>query len=212
MSSVPAPEKPPMKPRKVRFDFSFIAETALVTPWLHVIYEDDDVRDALVELSNLIDAERSYLRTIPDENDYYAEASRLRDESYSALATLENLIKSLGFLGENEVRVIATFVYNRDQIDYRAGANGIVGYATLTSAPDGHPSRLLRPATKNDLVPTKSPLKSVRTGPLLLEEHGNTLRGFLERHSMGKIDITRLCPFDSSRERSEWSTPGQNAP
>jgi hypothetical protein len=189
ISDVAAPEKPKVESGHASFDLSFIAEVALVTPWLQVIYEDEDVRDALAELSTLVDAERSYLKSVPDEDDYDAEASRVRDESYSALATLANLIKSPGFSGENEVRVVATFVYNGDQIKYRAGVNGIVGYATLTAAPDGYKSRLLRPEG-DDPVLTRLPLKSIRTGPLLAAEQRNTLRGFLERHEMGKIEIT----------------------
>jgi len=189
LSDFPARERPKVEPGKVKFDLSFIAEVALVTPWLHVIYEDDDVRDALTELSNLVDAERNYLKTISTEDDYDAGRSRVRDESYSALATLANLIKSPGFLGENEVRVVATFVYNGDQISYRPGVNGIVGYATLTGAPDGHDSRLLRPKDGAPL-PTFLPLKSVGTGPLLAEEHGNTLRAFLDRNGAKKTKVT----------------------
>ena len=189
ISDVPAPERPPAEPGRAKFDLSFIGEVALVTPWLHVIYEDADVRDALVELTTLIDAERSWLTTIPDEDDYDAERDRVRDESYGALATLANLIKSPGFSGENEVRVVATFVFNGDQIDYRAGSNGIVGYATLTAAPAEYTTRLLRPKDDAPIL-KRLPLKSVGSGPLLAEENGNTLRGFLARHIEDDVEIT----------------------
>jgi hypothetical protein len=59
----------------------------------------------------------------------------------------------------------------------------------MSPAPDGHKSRLLRPEG-DDPVPTRLPLKAIRTGPLLVAEQRNTLRGFLERHEMGKIEIT----------------------
>lgn len=189
ISDFPPSKRPKVKAGKAAFDFSFIAEVALVTPWLNVIYDDSDVRNALVELMAAIETEEEYLSTITAEDDYFAESSRVRDESYGALATLANLIKSPGFSGENEVRVVATFVYNGDQIKYRPGSNGIVGYATLTEAPTGHQSRVLRPGTESESVPTHLPLKSVRTGPLLALEHGNTLRGFLERNGFKKVKI-----------------------
>jgi hypothetical protein len=194
VSEFPARERPAPKPGKVKFDWSFVAEVALVTPWLHVIYKDDEVLEALEQLSFIVDGEHSYLETVAasgDEEAYNVERDRIRDESYGALASLANLIKSPGFIGENEVRIVATFVYNGDQIGYRAAANGIVGFATLTGAPEGHNSRVLRPVDKETPVPTFLPLKSVGTGPLLPEEHRNTLRGFLDRYTEAKkVKIT----------------------
>jgi hypothetical protein len=186
LSTVPAPERPEVEPGRLRIDFS---NAALVTPWLHVIYDDAGVGDALNQLRVVVEAGLKYSRTMPTQEDYDVERSQVRDESYGALASLANLIKTPGFSGEHEVRVVANFVFNSDQVTYRVGAYGIVGYATLTQAPEGHKSGLLRPEDGVALQ-TALPLKSVRTGPLLSDEHANTLRGFLDQHDFDEVVVT----------------------
>jgi hypothetical protein len=190
LSVIPAPERPKDGKGFGGLNVGLLfRNAALVTPWLHVIYEDHEVRAALTELIGLIETEQRELLSSPTEEDYAVGRSLLRDESYSALTTLANLIKSPGFSGENEVRVVTTFFLNGDQVNYRPGSNGIVGYATLTAGPDGYTSGLLRPELDAP-VPTRLPLSSVRTGPLLSEEHTNTLRGFLDRHELDGVAIS----------------------
>jgi hypothetical protein len=157
-----------------------------------VLYTEEEIENALDQLLATVDGEISYINRIStSEEARDEEAAIVRDRAYEALATIAHLIKSPGFSGENEVRIVVTFVVGHDQISYRAGSNGIIGYATLTQAPSGHGSAVLRP-TPGKPATTTVPLKSVRIGPLLSEEHENTVNGFLSLHGHDRdIAITR---------------------
>ena len=188
-STLPAPT--PGKPSKPgRISFQKALDSASVTPWLHVLYKKTEIEEALDELLASVDGEISNINRISEEDEQLFAFEGLRDDAYEALATIAHLIKTPGFSGENEVRVVATFVIRGDQIGYRAGTNGVIGYATLTQAPHGHASSVLRPEPGAP-AQTVLPVKSVRLGPLLAKEHENTIRGFLHRHGQRDIAITR---------------------
>jgi hypothetical protein len=181
-------EAPPPEPGRV--SFAWLADTANVTPWLHVLYSENEVQDALAELLVRVDARFAYLQTVPND-DAPGEYETIKSSAHGALATIAHLVKSPGFVGENEVRVVATFVSGGDKIGYRSGANGIVGYTTLTQAPNGNGERVLRPIKGQQPAQTRLPLKSVRLGPLLSPEHPNTVKGFLGSLSLGDVVVAR---------------------
>jgi len=180
---------PPPDPTRRRWGIGQRAgDATTVTPWLHVFYTEDEVESALDELLAKVEGEISDLARASDKDQQQFLAESLRDDAHEALATIAHLIKTPGFSGENEVRVVATFAIRGDHVCYRAGANGLIGYATLTQAPDGRGTSVLRPS--EDTTPVL-PLKSVRIGPLLAKEQKNTLRGFLRLHHLSDIKIRR---------------------
>jgi hypothetical protein len=179
----------PAAPNTPRYSYSRTFDITSITPWLHVLYSEPKIKAALEQL---VAAVESKSRSI--ESDYDAKGREfhyegLRDDSYEALATVAHLIKTPGFSGENEVRVVATFLWGDHHVCYRPGAHGIVGYATLTQAPNGYSSSVLR-VSPDKPVASSLPVKSVRLGPLLGTEHENTVRAFLRRSDLTKADVT----------------------
>lgn len=148
-----------------------------VTPWLHVFYAEPAIEAALQQLVALVESRIRSIESYDDVEERESAGEDLRDYSYERLATVAHLIKAPGFSGENEVRVVATFFWGDDHIHYRPGAHGIVGYATLTQAPKGHSSSVLRPSPGKP-VASFLPVNSVRLGPLLGTEHENTAGHF----------------------------------
>lgn len=172
----------PARPRSPgRVGFRHFDDLATVTQWLHVIYDDDEAVKALMELVSTVEADIHSIESGATDSDERDEAYEvLRDNAYEALATIAHLIKAPGFSGENEVRMVATFLWVASHIKYRPGANGIVGYVTLTGAPKGHaPFRVLRPSAAGVPPEVSLPVKSIRLGPLLHDEHVSTVRAFL---------------------------------
>lgn len=181
---------PPSTSHRVPLGYGYVGDSAEVTPWLHVLYTDPEIEDALAELLATVDAAAESIKGIDDDNAREAQADYIRDSSYGALTAVAHLIKSPGFRGENEVRVVATFVFGSDKVAYRPGGNGIVGYATLTQAPSGDGGRVLRPVAGK--APTTTlPLQSIRLGPLLSEEHEKTVTGFLRSCGRRRVAVTR---------------------
>lgn len=70
-----------------------------LTPWLHVLYSEQEVEDALAELVLTVDARFAYLHTVP-EDDAAIEYETMRYSAHGALATIAHLVKSPGFVGE----------------------------------------------------------------------------------------------------------------
>ena len=164
---------------------------AAVSPWHKVLYQESEVDTAIQELIAAATAEDASIASTAGMPQEARDAAydALQDDVYEALATIAHLIKSSGFAGENEVRVVATLVWGEEHIRYRAAANGIVGYATLAAAPGGPRRTVLRPAATGLSVVTTLPIKSVRLGPLLRPEHENTMKAFLRSLHLKGVTI-----------------------
>jgi len=178
----------PAPPRKLTWDV-LLRDSVTVTPWLHVMYKDSEAVLALEELVDWADTEfRAMSSGMPD--DIAAEEYQtLQSKAYDALATIAHLIKAPGFSGENEVRVVATYLWSSANVLYRAGQYGVVGYAELTAGLDGRSVRVLRPAAKGRLPDLSLPVKSVRLGPLLHAENSTTIRGLLDSSGFKGADV-----------------------
>lgn len=165
---------------------------AAVSPWHRVLYSASEVESALKELVAAVDHESARIEVTSGmpEDAVSAAYETLQVDAYEALSMVAHLIKSPGFVGENEVRVVATFMWGDEHIKYRPATHGIIAYATLAEAPGGPRLTVLRPKPPATRVVTDLPIKSVRLGPLLLPEHKNTMKAFLRGLNLKAVDIT----------------------
>jgi hypothetical protein len=172
-----------------RMTFSAAGDVVEVGPWMHVIYNDDEMVRALEALIDKIDATTASIQSStapPDEKDQALQD--VGEWAYDDLAEIAHLIKQPGFAGENEVRIVVTFFMHRRHIKYRAGAYGVVAYAELVTNPSGGSTYSVLP--KKDAVETL-PIRSVRLGPLLHEEHVESLKSFLRNNGLDAVDVSR---------------------
>ncbi len=166
---------------------------AAVSPWLAVLYSESAVRLALEELVDGLEYAGKRIDAtsgIPEE-EVALQYDEVQADAYEALATIAHLIKGEGFSGENEVRVVATFMWGEEHIRYRAALLGIVAYATLAQSPGGPRHTVLRPPAAGSPVATTLPIRSIRLGPLLGPEHENTVRAFLRARKLKHVTISR---------------------
>lgn len=179
-------EKPltPDDEKRARSSKFVVTRVATVTPWMHVLYTPDEIARAVDELVTLVDARLRNVDEAPDDEAQQFFSEQLQDDAYQALESIAHLIKSEGFSGENEVRVVATFLWGRDHVGYRASPNGVAGYAVLTAAPKGRGHVVCGPPYKPSL-----PIHSVRLGPLLAPENGATVRALLRQHELEDADV-----------------------
>ncbi len=187
MSDVPDASSHAAKPKYG----TLVTNVAAVSLWQKVLYREPEVETALKELRVAVDAEVHQIEAsgLPEDARDAAYDS-LRDDAYEALSTIAHLIKSPGFAGENEVRVVATFLWGEEHIRYRTTTHGIVGYTTLAEAPGGARMTVLRPTAAGVPLVTSLPIRSVRLGPLLRTEHENTMRAFLHARDLRHVTIT----------------------
>jgi hypothetical protein len=170
-----------------RVSFSRIGDHVEVSPWLHVIYDDNEIDDALTQLvADTKATANSIADSDADENEKSDGLEHLGETSYSALAEIAHLIKEPGFSGENEVRIVVTFLWRGRHIKYRSGAYGVVGYVELGSPKSGRAA--MRVVAKDDAGPL--PLRSVRTGPLLHDDHVPSIESFLRNSNHQTVTVT----------------------
>ncbi len=150
-----------------------------ITPWTDAIYSDGPVRETVERLGLQLDQEP--LDMVDDDYDYVAglEMAAQRD-----LATLAHQVKSPGFSGEHERRVVATFDAGSKHIRYRASAAGIVSYLPLGVRPEGWRPAQVLPAEQAAPLP----LRSVTLGPKHAREHVGLIEDLLRAH--GYVDVT----------------------
>ncbi|WP_104105425.1 DUF2971 domain-containing protein [Nocardioides sp. 616] len=172
-----------------RMSFSAAGDVVEVRPWMHVIYSEDEMVQALEALIDKIDATTASVRSStadPDEKDQALQ--NFGEEAYNDLAEIAHLIKEPGFSGEDEVRIVVTFFMQQRHIKYRAGSYGIMGYAELVTDPSGSGSYRVLPKKDAEEV---LPIRSVRLGPLLHEEHVESVESFLRNNGLRGITVSR---------------------
>lgn len=172
-----------------RISLAAAGDVVEVGPWMHVIYTEDEMADALQALIDKIDAATASILSSsgdPDEKDQAFQD--VAEDAYNDLAQIAHLIKEPGFSGESEVRIVTTFFMKQRHIKYRAGAYGIMGYAELVTDPSGSGSHRVLP--KRDAVEAL-PIKSVRLGPLLHEEHVESVESFLRDNGLRGVAVSR---------------------
>lgn len=185
------PKKAPRRPPG-RLRFVTLGNSASVSPWLHVLYTDSEKAQALAGLlkkaSNWWRSRRA--RGFDDEEARNLEGQEFADGLVTDLARVAQLMKSEGFEGENEVRVIATVMLDGCS-RFRPTQSGVVRYLRLTGAPAdyrGHEEIVY----ERELTAKTIPIESVRMGPLInVQNNEQTIRALLHRNGFNGRDIHR---------------------
>lgn len=168
-----------------------VKDAASVGPWQKVLYQRSDVEAVLRELVAAADAEARQIEGTSgmSEDEKTSRYESVQDWGYEALATIAHLIKSPGFAGENEVRVVVTFPWGAEHIRYRSSSDGIVAYVVLAESPHGPRHTVLRPEPGSKEAVTTLPVASVRLGPLLRPEQAKTVTSFLHSLKLKNVDV-----------------------
>lgn len=165
-------------------EFDLAATSAYVTPWFHVLYTEHEIDTALRLLARKVEVDISRLEDMRargvDEDRIGEEAADSFNRSYGFVAQLANLIKEPGFAGENEVRIVATFLRADEHLTYRAGRYGVVGYTELITSPTGQSGPIIVDGDERAHLP----VRSVRIGPLLAPEHERTVNAMLRKFTL----------------------------
>ena len=165
-----------------------------MSPWLRVLYSPDDKAVALERLVMRMTAERQRLVEQATasgwpEEDYQVEADLLRDTHSGDLARLAQLMKSAGFEGENEVRLIAWSWWRTP--GFRATPHGVVGYIRLTQSPNQLDPSDLAYLEDPEVANAKTlPIRSVRLGPLLhVQNNRGTVEALLKASGLAGVEV-----------------------
>lgn len=187
-----APPAPTHTPGHLTVDF----DVFFVSDWLAVIYDSATLRQAVHDLW------RAYAAAIPPPPDpalsrseqeaAYAEwAGNLDAVSRSELATLAHLVKSAGFAGEQEVRLVVSNLLGSNHLRYRSGPHGIVGYHEMATPPAGHSAHRPLFVGGRSTPLSQLPVQSIRVGPLAPDGHEDTVRDLLEGVDLGGVVVAR---------------------
>jgi len=183
VTEAPAPRRP--RPGHSMIFGAAGGDIVTLTPWFHVLYSDETIDRALSEIvRSMKRATKHISASAVDEQDFDLRREEMRNDATEALETVAHLIKASGFAGENEVRVVTAFLFASEHVKYRAGPYGIVGYATLTAAPPGHRGLSVVRTSGSTRIRPSLPVRSVRMGPLLDDDHESAVRAFLEANGL----------------------------
>lgn len=175
-------------------DFTEAAEQLTITPWLHVLYTNEDKTAALDGLLTAAQQKFAAFDWSLPEDEGRVELKLLEYEIWAGLARIAQLMKSEGFSGEHEVRVIVTPpLFGVDPTRYRATPDGIVRYCRLTQDPAQ--TRKIRVVYEAELERSKTlPIRSVTLGPLL---HAQNNRATIETLLAGN-KLQNVCVHTSA--------------
>jgi len=184
-----APESP--KPKTGRVFGWYLGEVASVTPWYHVLYSQRDVELALEQLDLSFNREIAIIRRSSASFEEYSEKiDDLRGRAIEALGAIAHLTKEPGFSGEREVRVVTTYLFADQHIQYRPGPHGVISYGQVARSPKGHPTtRVLHRTGARGTKGLSLPIRSVRIGPLLSDEHTSTVERLLAHNNLRNVNV-----------------------
>lgn len=163
-------------------------EHAEVSPWLRVMYTDDEKVLALsalhAKLSDSLKACRAQMRKAVSEEEYEELRTNWQGGVRAGLSTLAQCMKAESFRGESEVRAVGTLFIDT-HCYFRATPYGIVRYINLITSPDeaspykvvvGNSSRL--------------PIKSVCLGPAQIAQNSiGATSSALNRHGYDDVRV-----------------------
>jgi hypothetical protein len=165
-----------------------------VSPWLRVLYGDEQTFTAMDELLAATESAVQRLTDTDFGSDPEGPSDAFQDlqsDVQAAASTVAALAKPLGFRGENEARIVATFVFGATHYDYRASRDGVVPFVRLVPCPkDLGYLRVIEPDEQTEVLP----IKSVTLGPRLRDENRRTIKRLLLRfghEGASKVEVMR---------------------
>lgn len=123
-----------------------------------------------------------------DEDQYSEESTYLRDNALDHLFTVASLIKSVGFSGEYEARVVVTPLFRSTYERFRPGDVGIVSYVELGTAQTVD-DRFSRRAYREGGEVAPLPIHSVTAGPLLRPESLATVKALMQSAGISDPEV-----------------------
>ncbi|MGC3954676.1 MAG: hypothetical protein QM804_10555 [Propionicimonas sp.] len=174
--------------------FVLPSDTVEVSPWLHVLYADEEKSEALAGLvdgasEELASVEVLGARAGSDDGEYYRAHEDLLTVVGQDLARLAQLMKSPGFAGEDEVRVLAVDARREEDSTraarFRSTPFGVARYVPLSASPkfaadDAEPYIDPRATLYEHDEDRQLPITAVRLGPLIRADNNqSTVRALL---------------------------------
>jgi hypothetical protein len=184
----PGPEEGLPTPSPPLIDF---AGAVFVSPWRHVVYDEDAVSSALDELIEEVPRIRQRIHLAPTEEDYVQQAEIEWISLWQSLEAVAHLYKPAGFSGENEVRATVTAIAPAAHVHFRSGSNGIISYVNLTSPPDRHASVVRRKREHLEPPMGALPIVEVMLGPGLPRVNLATVERLLDAHDLPDVRVSR---------------------
>ena len=162
-----------------------------VSPWYRCLYADAVKVQALeLVLERYRQAQEHIATDAESEEEASWRGTEARDEALSYLTVVAGLIKSPGFSGEEEARVIASPLIRTTFQHYRATEVGIVSYVKLrTSHNQGRDRERVYPEAQAERHAL--PIRSVRYGARLKPECERSLIGLLGSAGNDQANVWR---------------------
>ncbi|MFJ3404152.1 DUF2971 domain-containing protein [Promicromonospora sp. NPDC090134] len=164
---------------------TLILDSAFVSPWLEVLYENSAKVRAL---DGLAANARFYSENLPVKSSTYEEFGEATQQFQAdlsiELATIAQIMKSPGFAGENEIRTVVSFAAGDDHVLYRETDYGVVGYVRLGRhpAPRGEGAVVYPSEHREHKELQRLPIRSVGLGPLLSAQNNRvTVERLMQR-------------------------------
>lgn len=178
----------------------YASDVATVSPWVRVVYEDSDKDQLLTKFERWVRTDIAEIEaaTVGPE-DLGEDGSDPRHSMWDAhidmvltgITALSQVMKSRGYRGENEVRVIANSLMNRHS-NFRATRYGLAQYVEVVSRGSAREGV----AVSYDTKPAALPIKAVMLGPLLSPRNTQTVKDLLRRNDLRTANVTRSSvPF-----------------
>ncbi|WP_170111173.1 DUF2971 domain-containing protein [Antricoccus suffuscus] len=176
--------------------FGKATEFVTVAPWHHVLYKKNDLDIAMSALASYTKSEIARIDEIDDDEEKEYGAEVLDQETSDELALIAHLLKTPGFKGEQEVRVVARFMWFGQHVGYRAGTYGIAGHVHLVNAgaSDAYALRRVVPSPSTDDARERDfvhplAITGVRLGPLLHKGNKEAVKAFLNANGLRSASV-----------------------
>lgn len=187
----------PAEDKRGRRSYGRITEFAHVVPWFHVLYSQQDLARAMSKLADYAEREIDRIDAIDNDEaqEHYYEV--LNEDIMDELAMIAHLYKSSGFRGEQEVRVVARFMWFGKHVGYHASRFGIAGHIHLVRASNSpattqrviSPPSMFGAGERNFVHPLA--ITGVRLGPLVHESNVETVEAFLSSYGLRGAAVTQ---------------------
>lgn len=171
------------------------SELVNVVPWHYVLYTEDDLDNALRALVAYTEGELASIALLTTEEAREQGDDLLAQDTQEELERIAHLFKAPGFVGENEVRLVARFMWFGKHVKYRAGRYGVSGYIRLVRVPK---SGVQTVVAEPDMTQAHHvgfvhpiPIQAIRLGPLLRKSNRDTTRALLSAYGLFEASVGR---------------------